>query len=128
MSTRTVLAAVASGVTLALASGCGPTPPQAPLPEAQKLSTSTSDISTACGLAYQSTALDPRARSHLDSIDATAATAARKLAAVYRHNPSWIYQGATVRSIVAQATSTLGACGLHGAKDVLTRATAQAPS
>ena len=42
--------AVAAAVGIA---GCGPLPPQAPLAIAKKLDSSTSDISTACGEAYQ---------------------------------------------------------------------------
>jgi hypothetical protein len=107
---------------LALPAGCGATSPQAPLPEARKLDTSLSGISTACGLAYQSTALDPEARFQLGTLDAKAATQSRKLAGVYHRNPEWIYQGETVRTIVSQALSALNECGLHGARIPLLQA------
>jgi hypothetical protein len=125
MRTRTGIAAGLAAATLALATGCGPTPPQAPLHEVGKLDTSLSGISTACGLSYQSTALDPAARSHLGGLNDKAASQARKLAAVYHRNPAWIYQGETVRSIVHQTISTLQECGLRKAKLVLIQALAQ---
>jgi hypothetical protein len=127
VSLRAGIAVVLALACLAVLTGCGATPPQAPLPEAQKLDTSTSGISTACGLSYQSIALDPGARLHLASLNVKAAAQARKLAAVYRRNPAWIYQGQTVRSIVHQALSTLQECGLRGAKLALIRALAQPP-
>jgi hypothetical protein len=113
-------------VTTALAlavSACGPTPPQAPLPEAQKLDTSTSGISTACGETYQVTAFPCDHRRDLATLEATATSSARKLASVYRRNPAWIYQGETVAEIVKDAVSTLSDCGLGDAKATLAHLT-----
>jgi hypothetical protein len=113
-------------VTTALAlavSACGPTPPQAPLPEAQKLDTSTSGISTACGETYQVIAFPGDHRRDLATLEATATSSARKLASVYRRNPAWIYQGETVAAIVKDAVSTLSDCGLRGAKGTLAHLT-----
>lgn len=118
------LTIVATSALMVVLAGCGPTPPQAPLPDAQRLNNSLSGISTACGLSYQSTGLDSRARGHLGSIDASAAAQARKLASVYHRNPNWIYQGERVSFIVGQATEMLQECGLDGARRVLTRAVA----
>lgn len=103
-------------------SACGPTPPQAPFHEAQKLDNSTSGISTACGETYQVTAF---AGDHRDlaALEATATSGARKLASVYRRNPAWIYQGETVSAIVKDAVSALGDCGLPGAKATLAHLT-----
>lgn len=111
-----VIAAVAAGA-------CGATPPQAPLPEAKKLDSSTSAISTACGESYQVTALPGDHRRDLAALEATAAAGARKLASVYRRNPVWIYQGETVAAIVKDAASTLEDCGLNGARAELGRQT-----
>jgi hypothetical protein len=113
-------------VTTALAlavSACGPTPPQAPLPEAKKLDTSTSGISTACGETYQVTAFPGDHRRDLATLEATATSSARKLASVYRRNPAWIYQGETVAAIVKDAVSTLSDCGLASAKTTLAHLT-----
>jgi hypothetical protein len=128
MRAPTGIAAGLAVIAAALAAGCGPTPPQAPLPDAQKLDTALSGIATACGLSYQSTALDPAARLHLAPLNAKATIQARKLATVYHGNPAWIYQGETVRSIVNQTLSTLQECGLHGAKLSLSQALAKGHS
>jgi hypothetical protein len=118
------VALVSTALALALAvSACGPTPPQAPLPEAQKLDTSTSGISTACGETYQVTAFPGDHRRDLATLEATATSSARKLASVYRRNPAWIYQGETVAAIVKDAVSTLSDCGLQGAKTTLAHLT-----
>jgi hypothetical protein len=124
MRGRSLTVVATSALMVAVLAGCGPTPPQAPLPEAQRLNNSLSGISTACGLSYQSTGLDSRAGGHLGSIDASAAAQARKLASVYHRNPNWIYQGERVSFIVGQATEMLKECGLDGARRVLTRAVA----
>jgi hypothetical protein len=99
----------------AATAACGPTPPQAPLPEAKKLDSSTSGISTACGLSSQVTAIPPVDHAALTTLDVTAGNDARKLASVYARNPNWIYQGQTVRQIVRESLTMLDACGLHGA-------------
>jgi hypothetical protein len=124
MRGRSVTGVASSVLMVAVLAGCGPTPPQAPLPEAQKLNDSLSGISTACGLSYQSTGLDSKAARHLGSIDASAAAQARKLASVYRRNPNWVYQGERVSFIVGQATEMLQECGLDGARRVLAHASA----
>jgi hypothetical protein len=102
---------------------CGPTPPQAPLKQARKLSVSTSGISTACGLAYQLTAFPGHHTSGLETLEATASSSARTLASVYARNQAWIYQGETVHDIVRDSLAMLSACGLTRAKSVLAHAT-----
>ena len=82
-----------------------------------------SGISTACGETYQVTAFGGDHRRHLETLEATATSSARKLASVYRRNPAWIYQGETVAAIVKDAVSTLSDCGLDGAKATLTHLT-----
>jgi hypothetical protein len=109
---------LAAGATL-LAS-CGPLPPQAPLVEAKKLDASLSDISTACGEIYQMSAFGSPPAREVRPIGRSASFEARKLASVYAKNPDWIYQGETIRLIVAQAISKLRNCGLRGTADLLT--------
>jgi hypothetical protein len=103
---------------------CGPTPPQAPLEQAKKLDSSTSGISTACGLSSQVTAFPPPDQAALISLDVTASHDARKLASVFARNPNWIYQGQTVRQIVRDSLTALEACGLKGAESTLRARTA----
>jgi hypothetical protein len=117
---RRSLAALAAAIVVA---GCGPTPPQAPLEYAKKLNDTTGNISTACGEAYQVTAFPGDHRSLLQTLEATATTAAHQLAGVYHRNPAWVYQGETVSQIVSDADAMLGSCGLSGAQRVLRRAT-----
>jgi hypothetical protein len=105
------------------AAACGATPPQAPLPYAKKLDASTSDISTACGEASQVTAFEGQNQVELAGIEGAAERSARKLAAVYRRNPEWIYQGETVGEIVVDAKRMLASCGLRPALTELRRAT-----
>ena len=102
-----------------LVTACAGTSSQAPLKEAKKLSVSTSGISTACGLAFQATAFPGAHKKDLETLEATAASSAKKLASVYVRNQAWIYQGDTVRQIVAQALSMLSTCGLTRAQGVL---------
>jgi hypothetical protein len=113
-------------VMLALAlSACGSTPPQAPLPYAKKLDSATSGISTACGEAYQLAAFPGASPGQLTTLEVTASSSALKLASVYVRNPSWIYQGDTVREIVGESLSMLRSCGLARAAGALQRATAK---
>jgi hypothetical protein len=120
MSVKPLIAAPVLALALA---ACGPTPPQAPLKQAKKLSVATGAISTACGLAYQVTAFPGNHKSDLESLEATASSSARKLAAVYARNQAWIYQGETVHDVVRDALAMLGACGLTTAQRTLAHAT-----
>ena len=117
---RRFLTGLAASVVL---TGCGPTPPQAPLQQAKKLDASTSDIATECGLTYQVTAFRGDHRKDLANLEAEASASVHSLASVYVRNPNWIYQGETVRQIVADATEMLRECGLHRAERTLRRAT-----
>jgi hypothetical protein len=105
------------------AAGCGATPPQAPLDQAKKLDDALSGISTACGESYQVTAFPGPRKTDLQTLEATAARDAVKLASVYRRNPAWVYQGDTIRALVDDSLSTLRQCGLHSAAAVLEHAT-----
>jgi len=120
MRGRTVSIALIAAVVVA---GCGPTPPQAPKPEAKRLDKSLGDISSACGLAYQVTAFPGDHRSDLITLEVTATSAAREFAAVYARNPEWIYQSERLRKIASDAVSLLQGCGLGGAAHTLRQAT-----
>lgn len=114
LAPRTVALVVAIAGT-----GCGPTPPQAPLAQARKLDAATSDIAAACGLTYQVTAFTGNHRDDLANLEASATSSARTLASVYRRDPAWIYQGETLSQIVTDGVAALRACGLHDAARVL---------
>lgn len=120
MSPRALTAA--AGAALAL-TACGALPPQAPLPYAKKLDSATSGISTACGLASQVTAFPGDHHANLVTLEVTASASARKLASVYRRNPSWVYQGETVGQIVSDGLSLLESCGLSRARATLQQST-----
>jgi hypothetical protein len=123
--TTRCLAVLAVGAAVA---ACGPTPPQAPLKQAMKLSVATGGISTACGLTYQVTAFPGDHRSDLETLEATASSNAIKLASVYANNAAWIYQGETVGKIVGDAVAMLKACGLRRAAGVLSAAASRRAS
>ncbi len=109
-------------LVMAALAGRGPTPPQAPLAQAKKLDASTSGLSSACGLSYQVTAFARPGSADLSSYEA-ASKQARKLASVYALDPTWIYQGETVRKIVHDSAAMLGSCGLTQAQAVLVELT-----
>lgn len=111
-------------IALALGGCAGVAPPQAPFKYAQKLDVSTSDISSACGEMYQLTAFPPPPRKDVETLQASASAAVKKLARVYHDNRNWIYQGASVATIVNQARAMLRGCGLKHAAEELKRATA----
>jgi hypothetical protein len=102
---------IAAAVVLA---GCGPTPPQAPGPEAHQLNQSLSAISGACG---QASAIQAFSNDKRDM--ATAGRQAEKqipaLVKIYKRNPNWIYQGKSVKQLVQMSISYLDQCGLHAA-------------
>jgi hypothetical protein len=112
----------APALALAL-TACGPTPPQAPLGQAMKLSVATSGISTTCGLAFQVIAFPGNHKRDLETLEATASSSAKKLASVYARNQAWIYQGETVHDIVRDSLAMLSTCGLPHAETTLARAT-----
>jgi hypothetical protein len=116
------IALMVAGATV---SACGSTAGQAPLRQAMKLSVATGGISTACGLAYQTTAFQ---KSDLETLEATASASATKLASVYAKNPAWIYQGESVRQIVKDSIAMLNACGLTRSAGVLSAAASRRAS
>lgn len=104
---------VVTAVTVALgAGGCGPTPPQAPGPQAHELNKSLSTFSTACGHAteiqeFSNSAHDMTITEH------QAQKQVPVLMAVYQQNPEWIFQGKSVSELVQTSSSFLDECGLH---------------
>jgi hypothetical protein len=122
--TAAALALAALALAAAVLSGCGPTPPQAPFRQAQKLDSALSGIASACGLSYQTTALAGSSRPDLSSLQSAANKEVHKLASVYALSPEWIYQGETVRTIVRDSITALGDCGLSDAQARLVRAQA----
>jgi hypothetical protein len=109
--------AALGGVVL---TGCGPPPPQAPTPQANLLSDSLGMIAQDCGEAFQATGFTARPPD-LAAIEADARGRARELAGVFRRNPAWIYQGDTVRQLVALSVDYLRECHLAGAAADLVR-------
>ncbi len=92
---------------------CGAPPPQAPASQAKQVATALTTIIDACG---QSDQRQPfAARSDRRSLEATAASAARTLATVTARDPSWIYQGQSLRQISQLSVQYLDRCGLPGA-------------
>jgi hypothetical protein len=104
------------------ASACGPPPPQAPVSQANRVASALAGIGEACGESYQERA-SPVASADTSPIEAAAAMRARELAEVYRMNPRWIYQGETLRQIVALSIAYLRECRLSGAATALQRET-----
>lgn len=102
-----------------LATACGPAQPQPPVSQSNKLGAATGSISTACGEAAQLTAFPGDHRRDLATLEATASSASRQLAGVYRRQPGWIFLGETVRQLVNDSYRLLEACGLPKARAVL---------
>lgn len=97
-----------------LLAGCGPTPPQAPGPQAHQLNESLSSISTACGDASAIRTFS-NDRSALAKPEKQAGQQIPTLVRIYKQNPAWIFQGKTVAQLVVMAKTYLDACGLHAA-------------
>jgi hypothetical protein len=98
----------------ALLAGCGPTPPQAPGPQAYRLNKALSAISSACGHATEIQALS-NDRQALTVTEHQAERQIPVVARVHRQNPGWIFQGKTVAELVEMSATYLDECGLHEA-------------
>jgi hypothetical protein len=103
---------VAATVVVLVVAGCAQPGTQAPRQEAAKLAVGTSDISAACGYLEELTAFGGRRGKDLSSIEALAAAGARKLAGVYAHDQTDIYQGESVAGLLGDSISLLRDCGL----------------
>ncbi len=95
-----------------LFSGCGAPPPQVPVGQAERVSAALTGIAEACGESYQQ--WDPGSkRAPATTIEAAATMRARELAQVFTDDPEGIYQGQTLRQVLAQAITYLEECGLR---------------
>jgi hypothetical protein len=119
-----VVALLGAVIAAACAAGCAPPGTPVQKIQAAKLGVATSTISAACGYAWELTAFGGRHPKGLAAQESTAVAAAHKLATVYRHSPSDIYEGESVGSIVSDTITLLDECGLSGAKRVLQHALA----
>jgi hypothetical protein len=101
-------------LALMLAAGCGPTPPQAPGPQAHQLNESLSAMSTACGHAAEIQEFS-NDRRDLTIAEHQAQKQIPVLVKVYEQNPDWIFQGKSVEELVQMSHELLDECGLHAA-------------
>ena len=102
----------ATALATAALAGCGPTPPQAPGPEAHQLNLSLSTISGACGHAAEIQTFENGARD-MKITEHQAQSALPALARIYKRNPDWVFQGKHVSQLVQMSSSYLDECGLH---------------
>jgi hypothetical protein len=119
---RAPATAIASLVLAASAAGCAQPGSQASKAQAARLSVATGSIATACGYAEELTAFGGRHPKGLGPVEAMAVSGARKLASVYRHDQTDLYQGESIAALVQDTISLLGDCGLPRARSVLLRA------
>jgi hypothetical protein len=122
---RCARAAPIAAASLATAlAGCAQPGTQIPKAQAARLGVATGDISTACGYLEELTAFGGRRGKNLAPIESMAQTGARKLAAVYSHDQTDIYQGDSIGAVLGDGISLLHDCGLPGAVKTLERALA----
>ena len=112
-----VAARLATGVVLLAGGIAGCSQPGAILSKAQaaKMTTGTSDISTACGYALMGSAF-PHQHPRLAHLESEARQGAVQLADVYHQKPNDIYLGQSIGSIVKSSLALLSQCGLHQAR------------
>lgn len=109
-----------AGIALAVgAAGCHQPGTPAPPGEAAKLDVATSRMSVACGYAAELRAYGNPHPPGLSYVESIAVSGARKLASVYAHDQTDLYQGESVGAIVNDSISLLGDCRLPGARSVL---------
>ena len=109
---------------LLVIAGCAPPGTPVQKIQAARLGVATSSISAACGYAWELTASGGRHPDGLAAQESTAVSAAHKLATVYAHSPSEIYEGESVGSILSDTITLLDECGFPKAKRVLQKALA----
>jgi hypothetical protein len=103
-----------------LIAACGATPPQAPVSEAQRVSSALTGIAEACGEAYQQRPTYASERD-LRQLLSAASMRALELERVVRKNPRWIYQSETLAAVASKAVDYLRECGLGKAAEILLR-------
>lgn len=107
---------------VALLAGCGPTPPQAPGPQAHQLNETLSALSGACGHAAEIQTFANNARD-MKIMERQAQAQVPTIAKIYKQNKNWIFQGKSVAQLVQMSSSYLDECGLHEAARRLRAAT-----
>jgi hypothetical protein len=111
-------------VLTVLAAGCGPTPPQAPGPQAHRLNKALSTFSTACGHATEIQEFTNEARA-MTITEHQAQAQIPALVEIYKQNPGWVFQGKTVSELVQMSGTFLDECGLHQSADKVRRSTSR---
>jgi hypothetical protein len=104
------------------AAACGAPQPQPPSTQSNRVASALAGITEACGESYQERALAPRSAPGA-AVEGAADGRARELAEVYREGPEWIYNGETLRQIVALSISYLRECDLGRTAAALQRET-----
>jgi hypothetical protein len=115
---RAALALAAIGLALGGA-GCAQPGTPAPPAEAAKLDVATSRMSVACGYAAELTAYGNPHPPGLDWVESIAVSGARKLAGVFAHDQTDIYQGESIGAVVNDSISLMRDCRLSSARVVL---------
>jgi len=105
-----------------LAAGCGAQQPQPPAAQAHRVASALTGITEACAEHRREAAL-PRFRTSSPGPRQAAHMRATQLAHVFGENPRWIYQGQTLRALVATTVSYLRECQLPGVAASLQRQT-----
>jgi hypothetical protein len=100
-------------------SGCAQPGTPAPPAEAAKLDVATGRMSVACGYAAELRAYGDQNPPGLPFVESIAVSGAVKLASVYAHDHTRIYQGESVGAIVNDSISLLSDCRLPTARGVL---------
>jgi hypothetical protein len=116
---RLALSVVALAIGLTGCSQAGT--PQVSSEEAAQIGVATGRITVACGTADELRAFGGPGQPGLGGEQSIAISGARKLAAVYRHDHSHIYQGESVGAVVHDSILLLGTCRLGRARRLLTR-------
>jgi hypothetical protein len=117
---RRVAGALALGAALG---ACGAPPPQVPVAQANRVASALAGIAAACGESYQQHAFSAPPAG-LARLEVAARSRVEELARVYVQNPDWIYQGETLRQVVALSVSYLRQCRLPQAAAALVTRTA----
>jgi hypothetical protein len=112
-ATRRLAAGLAAAGLAVGAAGCGAPPPQAPVGVASKLSAALTTIAAMCGESYRAQAFS--SAPDLGRLEREASSSAETLANDARRHPRWIYQGATLAQLRAQARARLTECDLRSA-------------
>jgi hypothetical protein len=118
--TRATRALLTLAVAAVLVAGCSQAgTPQVSTKEAAKIGVATSRMTVACGRTGELRAFGGARPRGLAAQESIAVSGARKLAAVYAHDQTHIYQGESVGGLVHESLSLLDNCGLSRAGKLL---------